>query len=881
MLNRKSIFFIVFVLIIAIIIPTQLSFVDSASGAIRVNKTTLSDSNLQITAGDNVNLYFGDASIKWSGHHFYLFLSRDLSTTISSGDFVYSPMISVADLRGSTISHYSNNEGAWIIGNNWINGTFANNIPAGKYSVKAFDFGDAGSETDTGSVAVTDILINVVTRQPDQFTFQLSPPEGPGGIPVQFIGSGYPPNAVIDIAYYDPVYSDYRAWRKETTDATGRFSFSAEIPDLGKSNQQGDNPETLNRIQFKTQYQGLTYNFATYNQYSRGLKSIGDQTANGLYGNNTNFVSTFKAKAGDTFTITGKWFHKGVIYVLLDSNIVMGTVTPSQWINAIPIGSTITNDLGHFEVSVTIPKSVDGGEHYIAIEDSESTLIIQILITDGSLQISPSTGTGGANIQFTGSGYPPLSNVDIKYRDRLYGSWNYWTTIQADAAGNINLNAKIPDLKKVGYAGDYPIVSSQISFKSEVNGKTFAYAEYTQYARGLKQVGSKTAINLYGGSTDFTNYDLKVKSGDSLTISGRYFYPGVIYVRWDGEAVVSTVTPDQWSMTTPLGSTVANSQGTFEITITIPSTANGLHWVSIEDSQTNFIIRLPVESPTPTPTPSPSPSPSPTPTSSPSSPSSPGNPKPTSSPTPPSPNKPTPIINLQCISTPTEGGFKVEISGTCSNNNIALADKTIQLYSSKNGGKTWEPLTIVNTNNEGKFNAIWVSPTSGIFLIKAECAATTEYNLATATVNLAIEPASEGNNTKKVFTVTSNSTISQLSFNSEASELSFTATGETGTTGFVSVNIPKTLIKDISGLTVYLDGKELTFNSSQESDTWTITITYTHSTHTIIMNLNGNTQHQNNQQTLWIIIATSIIISSTLIAATIITKLKKKQPNKN
>jgi len=223
----------------------------------------------------------------------------------------------------------------------------------------------------------------------------------------------------------------------------------------------------------------------------------------------------------------------------------------------------------------------------------------------------------------------------------------------------------------------------------------------------------------------------------------------------------------------------------------------------------------------------------------------------------------------------------VEISGTCSNNNIALADKTIQLYSSKNGGKTWEPLTIVNTNNEGKFNAIWVSPTSGIFLIKAECAATTEYNLATATVNLAIEPASEGNNTKKVFTVTSNSTISQLSFNSEASELSFTATGETGTTGFVSVNIPKTLIKDISGLTVYLDGKELTFNSSQESDTWTITITYTHSTHTIIMNLNGNTQHQNNQQTLWIIIATSIIISSTLIAATIITKLKKKQPNKN
>ena len=861
-------FFIVFVSIIAVIILTQITFVDSASGAIRVNRTTQSDPNQQVITGDNINLYFGDASIKWSGRNFYLFLSNDLSTTVSSGDFVYSPMFSVADLRASSPSHYSNNEGTWVIGNNWVNGTFASNIPAGKYSVKAFDFGDAGSETDTGSVAVTDILINVNIRQPDQFTFQISPREGPGGIPVQFSGSGYPPNAVIDIAYYDPIYSDYRAWRKATTNVTGHFSFSAEMPDLGRSNQQGDNPETLNRIQFKTQYQGLTYNFAAYNQYARGLKSIGNQTAYGLYGNNTNLVSTVKAKAGDTFTITGRWFHKGVIYVLLDSNKVMGTVPPSQWVNAIQIGTTITNDSGHFTVTVTIPKSIDGGEHYLAIEDSESKLIVKILITDGTLQISPSTGAGGTKVQFTGSGYPPFSSVDIKYRDSYNGLWNYWRTLQADAAGNINMDVTIPDLKRVGYAGDYPNVSSQISFMSEVNGKTFAYAEYTQYARGLKQVGSKTATHLYGDSTNFTNYGLTVKPGDSITISGLYFHPGVIYIRWDGGTVVNTVTPDQWSTATIIGNTIANSQGAFETTIIIPSADNGLHWVSIEDSQTNFIIRLPVNSPTPTPTPTP------TSTSSPSSPSTPSTPKPTSSP-PPSQNKPTPIINVQCMSTPTEGGFKVEISGSCSNNNMPLADKAIQLYSSKNGGKTWDHLTLVNTNNEGKFSAVWISPTSGIFLIKAECAATAEYNLAVATVNLAIEPALEGNNAEKVFTVTSNSTISQLSFNSEASELSFTATGETGTTGFVSVNIPKTLIKDISGLKVYLDGKELAFSSSQESDTWTITITYTHSTHTIVMSLNGGAQNQiNSQLLLWASIA-CIIVSIILVAA-IVTKLKKK-----
>jgi hypothetical protein len=870
MLNRKNIFLIATVLIIAIIISIQIGLVDSSTGAIRVNRTSASDSNLQVAAGAPVNLYFGDSSIKWSGHKFYLFLSRDLATTISAGDYVYSPMISVAELRDSSQSYHSNNEGTWVVGNNWVNGTFASNMPAGKYSIKAFDFSDAETETDTGSVAVTDILITVTTRQPEQYIFQISPNEGSGGIPVQFSGSGYPSNVVIDIAYYDPAHSDYRVWRKETTDASGCFSFSAEIPDLGKSNQQGDNPETLNRIQFKTQYQGLAYNFAVYNQYARGIKSIGNQTANGIYGNNTNFVSTFKAKAGDTFTITGKWFHKGIIYVLLDSKIVMGTVTHSQWDYAIPIGSTMTNDLGHFDVTVEIPKSIDGGEHYIAIEDSDCTIIVKILITDGTLQISPSAGAGGANVQFTGSGYPASGNVEIKYRDGQYGSWNYWTTIRADASGNINMDFTIPDLKRSCYAGDYYNASSSIAFRSEVNGKIFAYTEYTQYARGLKQVGSIIATNLFGSSTDFTNYNLKVKPGDAITISGRYFHPGIIYVRWDGEAVVNTVTPDQWSMSTIIGSTIANSQGTFETTITIPTSDKGLHWVSIEDSQTNFVIRLPVESATSTPTPTPTQS---------SSPASPSKPKPTSSPSP-SPNKLTPLIDLQCKSTPSEGGFTVEISGTCSNNNIGLADKAIQLYSSKNGGKTWEPLTLVNTNTEGKFNAVWISTTSGIFLIKAECAATTEYNLAVATVNLAIEPALEDTHGEKVFTVTSNSTISQLSFNSETSELSFTASGETGSTGFVSVNVPKTLIKDISNLKVYLDGNEITFNNSQEADAWIITIKYNHSTHTIIMNLNGNAQSQNNSQVTWIIIATIIVSLILITVATVITK-KKKQHSQN
>jgi hypothetical protein len=877
LLNKKVKFLLITVLALAIIIPTQINLVHSSIGAIRINRTTASALNQQVEAGGNVNLYFGDPSIIWSGNQFYLLLSHDLSTTVSSGDYIYSAKFSVANLQNPTSkTSYTNGEGTWTIGNNWVNGTFASNMPAGAYSVKAFDFGEAGSDTDTCTVAVTDTFINVLPKTYET-TFEINPKAGPGGITAQFSGTGYEANKVIDVAYYDPTYGEYRAWKKTLTDSSGGFSFSAEIPDLGKSNYQGDNPETYNRLQYKTHYQGLAYSYATYDQYAKGLKTIGSYTANGLYGNSSNLVSSVRVKAGETFTITGKWFQPGTIYVLLDSEATVGTVTSSQWNNAMQIGNALANSQGYFEATVTIPNTIDGGEHYIAVEDSESTLIVKILITSGTLEISPSAGPGGANVQFTGSGYPAGSAVDISYRDEQYGSWNYWTTLNSDSSGKINLNVEIPDLGKACYSGDSYNASSLLSFRSEVNGRVFAYADYTQYARGLKQVGTQTAYYLFGDNTNFANYNFQVRPGDSLTISGQFFHPGVVYIRWDGKEIVGTVTADQWRSATIIGQKIANAVGSFETTVTIPTADNGNHWVSIEDSQENLIIQLQVsDSAPPLPTPTPTP-PTPTPTTTPT-PSQNPTPTPTSNPNPtPTPTTtPTPTIDISCKSTSTTSGFKVEINGILSYNNTGLSDKAVQLYYSKDGGKNWESLTLVNTGGDGKFNAVWISPASGIFLFKAECAAGTGYNQATSIVNFAIEPALTDNDGETVFTMTSNSTISQLDFKSETSELSFVASGDTNTKGYVSVNIPKTLISDISNLKVYLDGSEVTFNCAQETDSWTITITYSHSIHRIVMALSSN-PNQNQQSTnQWIFIGASIIALA-IVSATIVAVLNKKR----
>ena len=85
------------------------------------------------------------------------------------------------------------------------------------------------------------------------------------------------------------------------------------------------------------------------------------------------------------------------------------------------------------------------------------------------------------------------------------------------------------------------------------------------------------------------------------------------------------------------------------------------------------------------------------------------------------------------------------------------------------------------------------------------------------------------------FSIVSNSTISQLAFNSASQELSFTASGPSGTTGFANVTISKTLISDISALQVYLDGSKISYTVTNFPTSWLIYITYHHSTHQIVM----------------------------------------------
>jgi hypothetical protein len=85
------------------------------------------------------------------------------------------------------------------------------------------------------------------------------------------------------------------------------------------------------------------------------------------------------------------------------------------------------------------------------------------------------------------------------------------------------------------------------------------------------------------------------------------------------------------------------------------------------------------------------------------------------------------------------------------------------------------------------------------------------------------------------FSVISNSTISELTFNSTSKTLTFTVSGPTGTTGYTNVTIAKILIRDLSESKIYLDGNQTDYTTTSTEYTWLIHITYQHSTHKIVM----------------------------------------------
>jgi hypothetical protein len=141
-----------------------------------------------------------------------------------------------------------------------------------------------------------------------------------------------------------------------------------------------------------------------------------------------------------------------------------------------------------------------------------------------------------------------------------------------------------------------------------------------------------------------------------------------------------------------------------------------------------------------------------------------------------------------------------------------------------------------------------------------------------------MEPYSEQN----VFAVTSNSTITELAFNSTSKELSFGVSGDLGTTGYVSVNIPKSLVNDVSAIKVYVDNKQIDYSYTSQDEQWLLYFFYHHSTHIVDIKLDSSNPQGTPLEFGWVQIAILGIMTAAAATTIIVVALtfREKKPSK-
>ena len=140
----------------------------------------------------------------------------------------------------------------------------------------------------------------------------------------------------------------------------------------------------------------------------------------------------------------------------------------------------------------------------------------------------------------------------------------------------------------------------------------------------------------------------------------------------------------------------------------------------------------------------------------------------------------------------------------------------------------------------GNFSAVWMPSASGNYVIRAlwdgNWIGNQYFSSVTTVVNFIIAPPDTQDQT--VFSVESNSTITSFNYNAVTTQLSFGVSGDSGTTGYVQVCVPKSLLPDPTVLTVTLDGTSVQKTYLSNGNIWLIIFVYHHSSHSVVMTLN-------------------------------------------
>jgi hypothetical protein len=205
-------------------------------------------------------------------------------------------------------------------------------------------------------------------------------------------------------------------------------------------------------------------------------------------------------------------------------------------------------------------------------------------------------------------------------------------------------------------------------------------------------------------------------------------------------------------------------------------------------------------------------------------------------PTSTTPDLESPALTFSTDSSPAFIGYKFRMDGSLTDaNGTGISGADLALSYSVTDGETWNVITSVATVDGGQYIAEWMPAATGNYLLRLSYDGNATIGLRGTAVysTLAVIPAEEN----CVFSVVSNSTISDLTFNSTDETLSFMVSGPSGTTGYSEVIIGKALVDDINELNVSLDKNPANYSVTSTDTTYTVHLTYSHSTHKIAITL--------------------------------------------
>ena len=320
--------------------------------------------------------------------------------------------------------------------------------------------------------------------------FTVSPTSGPANGSITLNGIGFTANSSVNISYLNPLSSTWvPIVNNLPTTSAQNFSYTFNAPDLLQNNTAGDNQPLSDNIVFRAQdnSNGHSYNTTIpYTEWRRGLTQVADQTATGLYGNNTNLATTAFVQNGQSIIVAGEWFSPGTASLLWDGTINLGTAT--------------TDRNGFFNATVLVPTTT-AGQHTLTINDGASNFCVNLTrlptVTndyDGLWHTSdfPINLTSDYNVNetFYSINNGPICNVTangppVITTENGNNTLEYWSTWDIYGTGTMEL----PHVTLTGIKLDKTPPTGSITTSSNIVNYSHSHA---QFIRNRQRFRSRT-----------------------------------------------------------------------------------------------------------------------------------------------------------------------------------------------------------------------------------------------------------------------------------------------------------------------------------------------------------------------------------------------------